>query len=143
MFANFALPDLARVSRRTALGGLIFGVIGLIACLALGAPLTGLGLCIGLGLGLFNFRLVQRSVAKVGAREDENHKRPLALNTVGRLAVISAIAVALLFLSFDLGLGVMIGLAAFQFFLLLNVARSMFKMGHGDLSGDDSGAVHS
>ncbi|HEX3795660.1 MAG TPA: hypothetical protein VHV57_14300 [Acidimicrobiales bacterium] len=143
MFANFALPDLARVSRRTVLSGLIFGVIGLIACLALGAPLTGLGLCVGLGLGLFNFRLVQRSVVKVGARQDENHKRPLAANTVGRLAVISALAIGLLFLSFDLGLGVMVGIAAFQFFLLLNVARSMFKMGHGGLSEDDSEVVTS
>jgi O-antigen/teichoic acid export membrane protein len=141
MFANFALPDLARVSRRTVLGGLVFGVVGLIACLALGAPLTGLGLCIGLGLGLFNFRLIQRSVIKVGGREDENHKRPLAANTVARLAVISALAVGLLFLSFDLGLGVMVGLAAFQFLLLLNVARSMFKMGHDGLSGDDAEVV--
>jgi hypothetical protein len=141
MFANFALPDLARVSRRTVLGGLVFGVIGLIACLALGAPLTGLGLCVGLALGLFNFRLIQRSVIKVGAREDENHKRPLAANTVARLAVISALALGLLFLSFDLGLGVMVGLAAFQFLLLLNVARSMFKMGHDGLSGDDAEVV--
>ena len=143
MFANFALPDLARVSRRTVLGGLIFGVIGLIICLALGAPLTGLGLCVGLGLGLFNFRLVQRSVVKVGAREDENHKRPLATNTVFRLSIISALAIGLLFLSFDLGLGVMVGLAAFQFMLLLNVARSMFKMGHGGLSEDDSEVIPS
>jgi hypothetical protein len=140
MFANFALPDLARVSRRTVLCGLIFGVVGFVGCLALSAPLTGLGLCVGLGLGLFNFRLVQRSVAKVGAREDVDHKRPLAANTVGRLALISVLSIALLFLSFDLGLGVMVGLAAFQFFLLLNVASSMFKMGHG-LSDDDSDAV--
>jgi len=143
MFANFALPDLARVSRRTVLSGLVFGVVGLVICLALGAPLVGLGLCVGLGLGLFNFRLVQRSVAKVGARVDENHKRPLAANTVGRLAAISVLAIGLLLLSFDLGLGVLVGLAAFQFFLLLNVARSMFKMGHGDLSDDDSGMVAS
>ena len=141
MFANFALPDLARVSRRTVLAGLVFGLVGLVVCLSLGAPLTGLGLCIGLGLGLVNFRMVQRSVAKVGARGDENPKRPLAANTVGRLAVISVLALALLFLSFDLGLGVMVGLAAFQFLLLLNVARSMFKMGHGDMSDDDSGMV--
>ena len=143
MFANFALPDLARVSRRTVLGGLIFGVVGLVICLALGAPLTGLGLCVGLGLGLFNFRLVQRSVVKVGAREDENHKRPLATNTVFRLTIISILAIGLLFLSFDLGLGVMVGLAAFQFMLLLNVARSMFKMGHGGLSEDDSEVITS
>jgi len=134
MFANFALPDLARVSRRTVLGALGFGIAGLVACLALGAPLTGLGLCLGIGLGVLNFRMIQRSVAKIGAREDENHKRPLAANTVGRLSLITVCALGLLFLSFDLGLGVMVGLAAFQFFLLLNVARSMFKMGHGDLS---------
>jgi hypothetical protein len=80
-------------------------------------------------------------VIKVGAREDENHKRPLAANTVARLAVISALALGLLFLSFDLGLGVMVGLAAFQFLLLLNVARSMFKMGHGGFSDDDSEVI--
>jgi hypothetical protein len=143
MFASFALPDLARVSRRTVLGGLVFGVVGLVVCLALGAPLTGLGLCIGLALGLCNFRLVQRSVVKVGARADENHKRPLATNTVGRLAAISALALGLLFLSFDLGLGVMVGLAAFQFFLLLNVARSMFKMGHDGVSDEGTEVVPS
>jgi hypothetical protein len=138
MFANFALPDLARVSRRTALSALSFGVVGLIACLALGAPLTGLGLCIGIGLGIINFRLIQRSVVKVSAREDENHKRPLAANTVFRLGVFTICALGLLFLSFDLGLGVMVGLAAFQFFLLLNVSMSMFKMGHGVEADNES-----
>jgi hypothetical protein len=141
MFANFALPDLARVSRRTALSALGFGIVGLIACLALGAPLTGLGLCLGIGCGMFNFRLVQRSVVKVSARDDENHKRPLAANTVFRLGAFSVVALGLLFLSFDLGLGVMVGLAAFQFFLLLNVAMSMFKMGNDVLSDDGSGGV--
>jgi hypothetical protein len=141
MFANFALPDLARVSRRTALSALGFGIVGLIACLALGAPLTGLGLCLGIGCGMFNFRLVQRSVVKVSARDDENHKRPLAANTVFRLGAFSVVALGLLFLSFDLGLGVMVGLAAFQFFLLLNVAMSMFKMGNDVLSEDGSGGV--
>jgi len=134
MFASFALPDLIRVSRRTVLGGLVFGLVGLVACLALSVPLTGLGLCIGLALGLVNFRMIQRSVAKVGASEVENHRRPLAANTVVRLAAISVVALGLLFLSFDLGLGVMIGLAAFQFLLLLNVASSMFKMGHEPLN---------
>jgi O-antigen/teichoic acid export membrane protein len=135
MFANFALPDLARVSRRTMLSALVIGVVGLVACLALNAALTGLGLCIGLGLGIFNFRLIQRSVVKVGLSENENHRRPLATNTVIRLGIISVIALGLLFLSFDLGLGVMAGLALFQLVLLGNVARSMFKMGHGGVGG--------
>jgi hypothetical protein len=135
MFANFALPDLARVSRRTMLSALVIGIVGLVACLALNAALTGLGFCIGLGLGIFNFRLIQRSVVKVGLSERENHRRPLATNTVIRLGIISVIALGLLFLSFDLGLGVMAGLALFQLVLLGNVARSMFKMGHGGVGG--------
>jgi len=134
MFANVSLPDLAAASRRTVLSALIFGVIGMVACLALGVPLPALGLGIGLCLGILNFRMIVRSVAKVGESEIENPKKPLAANSVGRLAVISIIAVGFLFLSFDLGLGVMIGLAAFQFLLMLNIARSMFKMGAG--SGD-------
>ncbi|MGP0030609.1 MAG: ATP synthase subunit I [Acidimicrobiales bacterium] len=134
MFASIGLPDIVRVSRRTVLSALVFGVVGLVVCLALGAPLTGLGLCIGIGLGIFNFRLIQRSVIKVGARADENHRRPLALNTAGRLAAISVVALGLLFLSFDLGLGVLAGIALFQVLLLANVARSMFKMGRGGVS---------
>jgi O-antigen/teichoic acid export membrane protein len=130
VFANFSLPDLATVSRRTVLGALVIGVMGLVGSLLLSDPLIGLGLCIGLGIGILNFRLIQRSVVKVGERQDENKRRPLALNTLGRLAVISVVALALLFVSFDLGLGVMVGLAAFQGLLLLNVTRSMFKMGH-------------
>lgn len=130
MFANFSLPDVATVSRRTVVGSLIIGVVGLIGSLLLSDPLIGLGLCIGLGIGIFNFRLIQRSVVKVGEREDENKRRPLAMNTLGRLSVISVVALSLFFVSFDLGLGVMVGLAVFQGFLLLNVARSMFKMGH-------------
>ncbi len=135
MFANFALPDLLRVSRRTVMSAVIFGIIGMVVCLLLNAPLTALGLAIGLGLGIVNFRLIQRSVAKQGARPDESHRRPLAANTTMRLAAISVVALGLLFLSFALGLGVMAGLAAFQLLLLINVARSMFKMGHGGVGG--------
>jgi O-antigen/teichoic acid export membrane protein len=135
MFENFSLPDLARVSRRTMLSALIIGVVGLAVCVLLRAPLTGLGLCIGLGLGIFNFRLIQRSVVRVGLSEEENRRRPLATNTMVRLGIITVIALGLLFLSFDLGLGVMAGLALFQLLLLGNVARSMFKMGHGGVGG--------
>lgn len=140
MFANFSLPDVATVSRRTVLGALAVGVVGLLGTLLLSAPLIGLGLCIGLGIGILNFRMIQRSVVRVGERQDENKRRPLALNTVGRLAVISVVALGLLFVSFDLGLGVMVGLAAFQALLLLNVTRSMFKMGHL-AAGAGTGAI--
>jgi hypothetical protein len=135
VLARFSLPDVDAVSRRTVFGALVVGVVGLGACAALGDALIGLGFCIGISLGIFNFRMVQRSVAKVSEREAANHRRPLALNTLGRLAVVSAIALGLLFIRFDLGFGVLAGLAVFQFLLLVSVARSMYKMGAGDLTG--------
>jgi len=135
VLTRFSLPDIDAVSRRTVFGSLVVGVVGLGACAALGAALVGLGFSIGIALGIFNFRMVQRSVAKVSLRVGSNHRRPLALNTLGRLAIVSAIALGLLFIRFDLGFGVLAGLAVFQLLLLVSVARSMYKMGATDLSG--------
>ncbi len=129
MFAHFSLPDIPAVSRRTVTAALIIGVAALVGCISFGKPMIGLGACIGLALGTLNFRLVGASVIKVGKREEENKRRPLALNTVGRLGVISVITIGLLLLSFQLGFGVLSGLAVFQLVLLANVARSMMKFG--------------
>jgi O-antigen/teichoic acid export membrane protein len=131
MFDKFSLPDLARVSRRTVIGALVIGIVGLAVCMLLNATLVGLGLCVGLALGILNFRMVQRAVVKAGDRAEENRRRPLALNTLARLGAVSVVALGFLFLSFDLGLGVMGGLAVFELLLLANVARSMMKMGGG------------
>jgi hypothetical protein len=127
-FEQVSLPDLARISRRSVFSAVAFGVVGLVVCLALNASLVGLGLCLGIALGIANFRMVQGSVAKAGARPGPK-RRPLALNTVSRLAIITAIALGLLFVSFDLGFGIMAGLAVFQFLLLFSVIRSILKSG--------------
>ncbi len=129
MFAHFSLPDIEAVSRRTVFMSLGAGVVALIACSVLGAAMAGIGVCIGVGLGIYNFRLVQNSVAKVGAHGDDNMRRPLALNTLFRLGLITAVVLGLLFLSFQLGFGVLAGIGGFQAILLLNVGRSMFNMG--------------
>jgi hypothetical protein len=131
VFDRFSLPDLAAVSRRTALGAVVCGVIGMILCLLFSQPWAALGLGVGLGLGLGNFRMIQRSVVKVGNRADENRRRPLALNTLSRMGLITVLALGLLFVRFPLGFGLLGGLALFQLLLLLNVTRSMLKMGIG------------
>lgn len=113
------------------LGALVAGVVGLIALFFFNQPWAGLGLCVGLALGISNFRMVQRSVVKVGERMPTNKRRPLAVNTMGRMAVITAIALGLLFLLPPLGFGILGGLALFQFLLLGNVTRSMLQMGSG------------
>lgn len=136
MFGRFTLPDVPAVSRRTVTAALIVGVLALAAAVSFDRLLLGVGACIGLALGTINFRLVGASVVKVGAREEENKRRPLALNTMARMGIISAITIGLLFLSFNLGFGVLAGLAVFQLLLLVNVARSMFKFGPPTDSGE-------
>jgi hypothetical protein len=135
MFEYFSPRDLVRVSRHTMVSALIVGIIGLVGALALGAPWVGLGIALGIGIGIGNFRLIVKSVAKVGAQEGTNHRRPLAANTLTRLGAITVIALGLCFLEISLGLGVLAGLGIFQVVLLANMGRSMFKMGSGGVGG--------
>jgi hypothetical protein len=65
----------------------------------------------------------------VAASGVANRRRPLALNTFGRLAVITVVTLGLMTFSHQLGFGVLGGLAVFQIILIANVARSMAKAG--------------
>jgi hypothetical protein len=129
MFAHFSLPNVPDVSRRTISMVLVVGVAALVACVSFDKPLIGLGACTGLGLGTLNFRMVGNSVAKVSASGVKNSRRPLALNTFGRLAIITVITLGLMTFSHQLGFGILAGLAVFQIILIANVARSMAKAG--------------
>ena len=129
MFERLQLPDVAAVARRTMLGALAVGVLGLVVLLLFSQTWAALGLCVGIALGIGNFRLIVRSVLKVGRRADANKRRPLAMNTLGRLMTMTVIALALAWVEPPLGLGIIGGLALFQFLLLANVTRSMLKAG--------------
>ena len=135
MFEYFSPKDLLRVSRHTIVSAIVVGAVGLIGALVLDAPWVGLGIALGVAIGIGNFRLIVKSVAKVGAREGINHRRPLAANTLARLGVITVIALGLCFIKLPLGMGVLAGLGIFQVVLLANMARSMFKTGTGGVGG--------
>ena len=136
MFERFQLPDVAAVARRTMLGALVVGVLGLVVLLLFSQTWAALGLCVGIALGIGNFRLIVRSVMKVGRRADANKRRPLAMNTLSRLMTMTVVALVLAWVKPPLGLGIIGGLALFQFLLLANVTRSMLKAG---ISGPGAG----
>ena len=129
MFAHFELPNVPDVAKRTVATVLVIGVAALVACVSFDKPLLGLGACIGLGLGTLNFRMIGRSVARVSDSGVENKRRPLAINTLGRLAIITVVTLGLMTISHQLGFGILAGLAVFQVILIANVARSMAKSG--------------
>jgi MFS superfamily sulfate permease-like transporter len=73
--------------------------------------------------------MIGNSVARVSASEAENKRRPLAVNTLGRLGIITVVTLGLMTVSHELGFGILAGLAVFQMIMLANVARSMAKAG--------------
>jgi hypothetical protein len=126
-FSQFSLPQISTVARRTTLGALVVGTVALVGLGLLDYALVGLGICLGLAIALGNFRLIQAATVKATRSAREDKRRPLALNTLGRMIAITVVALGLVFLSHQLGLGVLIGLAVFQFMLLTNVVMAMLK----------------
>ncbi|HWE92324.1 MAG TPA: ATP synthase subunit I [Pseudonocardiaceae bacterium] len=112
--------------RRPLLISAVVGVVGLIVTAVLGHIVMGILGCIGLGLGLFNSRLLQRDVVKVIAKENPT-KKAVGIYSARRLLMITAIAVALgIFIRPD-GLGVFFGLAIYQFINVAHTALPVVK----------------
>lgn len=102
------------------------GVLALIASGLLGHILMGVLGCVGLGLGLLNTRLVQRSVSKVTITENPS-KKALAFSALGRLAIITAIALVVGILVRPDGIGIFLGLAVFQLIIIASTSASAVK----------------
>lgn len=108
----------------------IAGGIGVVGVAVL-APMGHLGLALfgllGLALGLGNIALVHRSAARFAGSEDLHRKRRSAGGVLGRLAVISLIAVAIAALVRPEGLGVLMGLVVFQFVMIATTLVPLVK----------------
>jgi hypothetical protein len=126
-FSQFSLPQISIVARRTALGALGIGIAALAGLTLGGYAALGLGICMGLGMALANFRLIQAATIKATASKREDKRRPLVMNTLGRMGAITVVALGLVFVSRQLGFGVLLGLAVFQFMLLANVIVALLR----------------
>ena len=93
------------------------GAVSFVVLAPMGYPLTAVFFCGGLGLGLLNTSLVQRSAARFAASGDPN-KRKFAVSVLARLTLITALAVGLALALQPEGLGVFAGLAVFQLLMI-------------------------
>ena len=112
--------------RRPLLMAGALGAIGLLATGLLGHIWMGVFGIAGLALGLLNTRLVQRSVSRATITENPS-KRALAFSALGRLAIITILAVGLALIFRPDGLGVFAGLAIFQFIITASTAGTVVK----------------
>ncbi|MFN8089128.1 MAG: ATP synthase subunit I [Mycobacterium sp.] len=101
-------------------------VLAIAAAGFFGYVMFGVFFGVGLGLGLINAILVQRSVDAITA-EAHPLKRKMAVNSATRLLVISVVGLVIAFAFRPLGLGVLFGLALFQVLLILSTALPVWK----------------
>ena len=134
--APLVFPSVAfRPVRLFAICVVVAGLVTLAAGL-LGHPMVGV-FCIGLGLGLLNAILVQRSVEAITA-QDHPLKRKMALNSATRLLVMTVIGLTIAFIFRPQGLGVVFGMALFQVLLVISTALPvMKKLRAGSPTGTD------
>lgn len=106
------------------------------ACLAVAAvailapfgylPIALFG-CLGLGLGLLNMALIHRSAVRFATSENPNRKRQGTVNVLGRLVVVTLLAVTIALLVRPDGFAVFGGLVVFQFLMIVTTLVPLFK----------------
>jgi len=112
--------------RRTIWSALVVGTIGFVVAVTI-SPLAGLGEVIGLVLSVLNLRQNDKQIAAMEMRtagdDDPNVKalrRQLRPKIMGRLALLTLVALGSLFLSVALGLGIVAGLALYNIVFVIN-----------------------
>jgi len=103
------------------------GVAALLVTGLLGHVMMGVFLCVGLGLGALNTRMVQRAVVSYANSEASNKKARFTRSVLGRLGLITLIALVIILLDRPDGLGVLAGLAFFQLLMIGGAAVPVIK----------------
>lgn len=102
------------------------GVVGLLVTALLGHIMMGAFGIVGLGLGVLNTRLLQKSVAKV-ISSDNPSKMAVGRTSVPRLLMITAVAFGIAIFVRPDGLGVFFGLAVFQVIIVGTTVAPVVK----------------
>ena len=108
------------------LAALMAGVVSAVAVVVLvlvGYPLFGLFLVVGVALGMLNMRLAVRSVARFATSRPSRAR--FSGSVLGRLAVITVVALVLAWLVRPAGIAIFGGLALFQ---VLAIVSSMLPL---------------
>lgn len=132
MLDNLPPNTLPRLLRRTTLSAIVAGFLGFIVALLVAPPLSALGVVIGVGLAILNLRYLDRQAARVELKGEQNSKavrRQLGGKTTGRLAIMTIVVLAAVFLNAPLGIGIVSGLVLYQIVFVVNVMRVVANQG--------------
>jgi len=126
-------PDtLPRLLRRTTLSAIVVGLVGFLVALFVAPALAALGVVLGVGLAIVNLRFLDRQASRVELRGEQSTKavrRQLGGRTTARLAVVTVVILALVWLDAPLGIGIVAGLVLYQIVFVMNVMRVVASQG--------------
>jgi len=125
---DLSLSAVAAISmRRLAVIAAVLGVAMIAALTPFGLAGIALFGCVGIGLGLLNTVLIRRTADRYATSNDPHRKRHSAGNVLGRLAIITVLALGCAVLLRPHGMGVFLGLALFQFVMIFAVTIPLIK----------------
>lgn len=126
MASGLALTDLSRGYRKALIGAAVLGALSVVAAIALGYWAAGVLLCVGLALGAVNSGLMLSTTVRLTASE-ETRKRPFMFGTLKRLAAVTAVALALVYVFRPEGVAVVVGLAVFQVLMVATAGAAVVR----------------
>jgi hypothetical protein len=118
-------PVTKAMFRRTVIMAGVVTAVAVGVLVVLGFGLYGLFLAVGVALGALNLWLAVRSVANFATARPS--KARLSGSVLGRLAVITVIALAIAWLVRPTGIAVIGGLALFQFLAIVSSMLPLIK----------------
>jgi hypothetical protein len=122
---SYTPPVTRAMFRRTAIMAGIVTAVGVVVLLLLGYGLFGLFLAVGVALGTLNMWLAVRSVANFATARPS--KARFSGSVLGRLAVITVLALGIAWLVRPAGIAVFGGLALFQFLAIVSSMLPLIK----------------
>jgi 4-hydroxybenzoate polyprenyltransferase len=106
--------------------------VGFVVAILVAPPLAALGVILGVGMAILNLRFLDSQAVKVEMRGEQNAKairRQLGSKTTFRLAAMTIVVLAAVFLNAPLGIGIVSGLVLYQLVFVVNVMRVVTSQG--------------
>ena len=132
MLENLPTNTLPRLLRRTTLSAIAVGAVGFLIAIFIAPPTAALGVAVGIALAIANFRQLVRQTGLVEVKGEQNTKvvrRQLGGRTAARLAALTVIVLAMLWLNAPLGIGIVSGLVIYQIVFVFSVLRVVANQG--------------
>jgi len=112
--------------RRSVIVSCALALVAIAAASVAGHPLMGVFGAVGLALGAVNNWMLQRSVVAYGNTVDVGKKK-FRRGVMGRLSLVTVLAIGVALIVRPDGFGVIVGLAVFHVLMLVGAAVPVFR----------------